>query len=125
MGPQGLRKDCGRWVGSSPCGRSEPEAVSGVAPGFRNTTESFEMNRLRVQQLLGVALGVLLGYLAATGKLNPFQKAEAASPPSSTVATGPDGSAACCPEGAAQAQLVAMTNPKVKEAVSRVEAQGK
>src|SRR5437868_14590282 len=84
----------------------------------------------RVQMLLVLAAGALIGYAAASGKLNPFQRAEAAQPGGptvveKTVASQPAGSFGCCPEDATKAQLLAMSDPKVQTAVARAQAQGK
>src|SRR5215831_3102358 len=61
--------------------------------------------------------GTLLGYAAASGKLNPFARAEAAPPEGASAVEktgGPQpGDPACCPEGASKSQLLALADPKV------------
>jgi arylsulfatase len=72
----------------------------------------------RVQLLAGIAIGALLGYLAASARLNPFQRADAA-PPSAEVgstkaaASSSAATAACCEE-VNRSQLVALADQKVK-----------
>src|SRR5262245_343759 len=66
---------------------------------FRNT---------RAQTVAVLAIGALLGYLAASGRLNPFQWARAA-PPAPAAA---EGQADCC-DGAGKAGLLAGAARKV------------
>jgi arylsulfatase len=71
-----------------------------------------------------LAVGGLLGYAAASGRLDVFRKANAGPP----EPTGPqkasacaEGAAACCPTGLAKGELVALADPKLKEAVAVAE----
>src|SRR5438067_8258640 len=78
---------------------------------------------------LCLAAGTLMGYAAASGKLNPFPRAEA-TPPEGAAAVektaGPQaGDPACCPEGASKGQFLALADPKVRTAVAKVQANGK
>src|SRR5262245_41834855 len=88
---------------------------------FRNT---------KVLACICTAAGILLGYAAASGMLNPFPKA-AATPPVGSPAVEKTGcpqtgdTPACCSEGVSKSQLVALADPKVKAAVARVQGQGK
>jgi arylsulfatase len=87
------------------------------------------LRNTRVQLVAVLAAGALLGYLAASGSLNPFSRADANSPESKAVAVKPAdsdsvGKLACC-EDVNKSQLVAMADPKVKEAVARVQKNGK
>src|SRR5438445_5212396 len=85
---------------------------------------------VRVQMIAMLAIGSLLGFAAASGKLNPFQRADAAPPgrPTAVEKTGAsqsgDGSA-CCEEDAKKAQLLAMADPKAQTAAARAQAPGK
>jgi arylsulfatase len=72
---------------------------------------------VRVQLAAVLAVGVLLGYLAASGRLNPFQKADAAAPSSNAAQPGDDDKAPCC-EGVNKGQLLAQADPKVKAAAA-------
>jgi arylsulfatase len=69
---------------------------------FRNT---------RAQMTAMLAVGALLGYLAASGRLNPFQWARAAAPPAPAAAEA-EGQAACC-DGAGKAGLLAAAARRV------------
>jgi arylsulfatase len=71
-----------------------------------------------------VAVGVLVGYLAASGRVNPLQRAEAAPPPSGTAGTGSGDNGVCC-EDVNKGRLLAMADPKVQEAVAQAEKGGK
>jgi arylsulfatase A-like enzyme len=83
----------------------------------------------RVQIAAGLAVGVLIGYLAASGRLNPFQRADAAEPErgaaSVNAAESGSGTEPPCCEKVNKGELLAMADPKVKEAVARAEANGK
>jgi arylsulfatase len=68
-----------------------------------------------------LAVGTLLGYLAASGKLNPFARAETIQP----AAAAACGARAACCEDVNKGQLVALADPKVKAAVARAEQNGK
>jgi len=61
----------------------------------------------RIQGLVLVALGALLGYGAASGKWNPFQKVDAA--PAALKSSQAD-APACCAAGTARSQLLALAN---------------
>jgi arylsulfatase len=72
----------------------------------------------KVQMVAVVAIAALLGYLAGVGKLNPFQRANAAAP-STEAATGKAAvssnaaTPACCDQ-VNKSALVALADPKVK-----------
>jgi arylsulfatase len=70
-----------------------------------------------------LAAGLLLGYLAASGRLNPSSKAEAAPPPAGTAQRGGDGPA-CCDEVNA-ARLVALADARPGTAAPAARADGK
>src|SRR5262245_29932724 len=77
------------------------------------------LKNTRVQMIAMLAIGGLLGYEAASGKLDVFGRANGEQ--SRTSASDRESSAAdgaCCPEGLTKGQLVAMADPKVKEAVA-------
>jgi arylsulfatase len=71
-----------------------------------------------------VAAGGLLGYAAASGKLNPFARAEAA-PLGPTVAAKAADKDACCTDGLDKAQLLARAEPKSRAGDGPVAADGK
>src|SRR5262249_44768747 len=89
----------------------------------------------RVQMIAMLVIGSLLGFVAASGKLDAFRKANAAPPPSS-VAERENGAelvqvrlqkneaaaATCCSEGATKGQLVAMADPNPLPDASQVTA---
>src|SRR3984957_3463899 len=83
----------------------------------------------KVQMLLVLVAGISLGYAAATGRLNPFAKAEAAQPgqAAATDKTGgdKDDASGCCSDGADRAKQVALNDPNVKAAVARIQKNGK
>jgi arylsulfatase len=58
-----------------------------------------------------LAVGALLGYLAASGRLNPFSRADAAQPPSGRAEATGGACPACCEE-VNKGQLLAMADPK-------------
>jgi hypothetical protein len=71
----------------------------------------------RVQMIAVLAIGGLLGYVAASGKLNPFSRADAAplSEGSTSAGTQSDNApkAACCDQ-LNKGQLLALADPKPK-----------
>jgi arylsulfatase len=74
-----------------------------------------------------LAGGALLGYLAAAGHFNPFQKAGAASPTSEAATAGPatvgnDACPLCCSTGENRGQLLALADPKQPTAAARAQA---
>src|SRR5438105_4741973 len=81
----------------------------------------------RVQMAAVLAAGILLGYAAASGKLNPFPRAEAGphDAPAVVAPAGDDTCAGCCSEGKNRQQLLAMADPKVKAAIAKAEGEGK
>jgi arylsulfatase len=87
---------------------------------FRNT---------RVQMAAVLAAGLLLGYLAASGRLNPFQRAEAAAPGESLAtdktAGTPSAGPACCSEGGSKSQLLASAGPIAQAGGAKGGAEGK
>src|SRR5579871_2232258 len=78
-----------------------------------------------VQMIAMLAVGGLLGYAAASGKLDAFRQASA-QPPQPTVSEKPSSSVEstldCCSEGVTKGQLVAMADPKVQQAVAKAQA---
>jgi arylsulfatase A-like enzyme len=86
---------------------------------FRNT---------RLQMMAVLAVGVLLGYLAATGRLNPFAKAGAAAQSEEARTTKPteagNSDPACCCDGVDKGELLALANRKARVA-ARAEGKGK
>jgi arylsulfatase len=65
----------------------------------------------KVQMLLVLAAGALVGFAAASGRLNPFQKADAGQPGGASGVTKtpesePDACPACCSEGPKKGQLL-------------------
>src|SRR5262249_45361769 len=94
------------------CGREEavlPERGSGrilcVASG-----EETMLRNTRVQMLLVLVTGAVVGYVAAGGRINPFPSASAA-PSGGPAASEPTANsqsqdrAACCPDGGNKGQL--------------------
>ena len=99
------------------------------------------MKNSRLGAVLFVGLGMLLGYAAASGKTNPFQRAGAAPTAAAAIVgvshdetkphpagegcvrSGPD-KANCC-DDMNRGQLLAMADPKVKDAVEQGEAKDK
>jgi uncharacterized protein (TIGR03000 family) len=100
---------------------------------FRNT---------RAQMVAFVAIGALSGYLAASGRLNPSERAEAAQTPSTdfgllgkakaeppagftarATATSQTGeSHACCSEGSIKGELLALAESKAGQAAGNLQA---
>jgi len=83
---------------------------------FRNT---------RAQMAAVLAAGVLLGYLAASGRWNPASWAGTTSPAAqarddTSAKPDPGEKPACCEE-VNKAQLVALADPKLKEKISRAQ----
>jgi arylsulfatase len=62
----------------------------------------------KLQMTAVLAVGVLCGYLAASGRLNPFQRADAGEPDRAAAAEKPAGPA-CCDEGN-RGQVLALAN---------------
>jgi arylsulfatase len=82
-----------------------------------------------MQMIAALVIGGLLGYAAASGKLDAFRRAAAGSPQppvaqkeNSPVGTTP---ATCCSEGLNKGQLVAMADPKAVGRLVEVQAEGK
>jgi arylsulfatase A-like enzyme len=78
----------------------------------------------RVQMIAMLAVGGLLGYAAASGKLDGFRKAQAEPPKQPVVEKEGNraaSAAACCPDGLPKGELVALADPKVKAAVATAE----
>jgi arylsulfatase len=83
----------------------------------------------RVQLIAMLAIGGLLGFAAASGKLDVFRKVSA-EPPQPIVTDKESSSvevadAPCCSEGLARGQLVALAAPKVRAAAAKIQANGK
>jgi arylsulfatase A-like enzyme len=78
----------------------------------------------RMQMIAMLAVGGLLGYAAASGKLDGFRKAQAEplkQPAAEKEGNRAASAAACCPDGLPKAELVALADPKVKETLARAE----
>jgi arylsulfatase len=76
-----------------------------------------------------LAIGSLLGYTVASGKLDLSRRANA-EPPRDAGASNEGSSvkvaaAPCCPEGSARGELLARADPRVKAAVTKAEQEGK
>jgi Sulfatase len=73
-----------------------------------------------------VAIGALLGYVAASGRLNSWQRAAAESFAPKAAADKPSapakGRLGCC-DGVTKGQFVAMADPNVQEAVATAQEQ--
>src|SRR6516162_573331 len=73
-------------------------------PMFRNA---------RVQMAAVLAVGVLLGYVAASGRFNPFQRAGAADPSDGSAQAGDGDKPDCgCSDGLSRGQLLAKADEK-------------
>src|SRR6516164_1370611 len=73
--------------------------------------------KLRVQMTAMLGVGVLFGYLAASGRLNPLSDAGAASPQVQGPKVKPPAPAenfgpACCSERSTKGELLALADPK-------------
>lgn len=73
-----------------------------------------------VQMLLALGVGAMLGYAAAAGRLNPFQKVRASPPREAQTEEAID----CCSEGGSKSQLLAMTNVEANKAIAGDEKNG-
>jgi arylsulfatase len=62
----------------------------------------------KLQMAAVLAVGVLCGYLAASGRLNPFQRADAAEPPNVKPADSGNGAGAACCEEVNKGNLLAL-----------------
>jgi arylsulfatase A-like enzyme len=71
-----------------------------------------------------VALGGLLGYAAASGKLNPFQRAEAA-PPGERAATQSADKENCCADGLDKASLLVKAETRGSGTTQKADPTGK
>jgi arylsulfatase len=87
------------------------------------------MKKSGVQMIAMLAVGGLLGFAAASGRLDVFGRAGDKQPQPSVAGKGssPAGTtAACCSEDLTKGQLVALADPKVKAAVATAqESNGK
>jgi hypothetical protein len=77
----------------------------------------------RLQMMAVLAVGALLGYLAAAGYLNPFQKARAAPPTgeaatAGSAATGNEACPLCCAPSENKGQLLTLANAKANGAAA-------
>src|SRR5262245_22339058 len=84
----------------------------------------------RMQMIAMLAVGGLLGYAVASGKLDVFRQAHAGPPPQQplvekTTSSVTPAIATCCSEGLTKGQLVAMADPKVTAAATKVQNAGK
>jgi arylsulfatase A-like enzyme len=85
----------------------------------------------RLQTTAVLAAGILLGYLSATDRLNPFPNAHAAPLPADetnrTVSAQPacDAGPASCSEGVSKGTLLALAAPRSGGSVGSVQASGK
>jgi arylsulfatase len=84
---------------------------------------------MKLQMLVILATGVLLGYAAASGKLDPFRAWGSGHSQELTNSSGavqaPDAEATCCSEGLTKGQLVALASPGVEAGAGRPEQNGK
>src|SRR5262249_2134103 len=78
------------------------------------------LKNTRVQMIAVLAIGGLLGYAAASGRFDAFRKANAEPPPTVSQKAGSSSPEApiCCREGTTKAELVALADPNVKEAIA-------
>ncbi len=88
------------------------------------------LKNTRIQMFLVLVAGASIGYAVASGKLNPFQRADAAPPRGSSAGEKTEGpqagdTFACCPQGTSKGQLLAMADPRVKAAVAKAGGNGK
>jgi arylsulfatase len=85
------------------------------------------LRNTRVQLAAVLAAGALFGYLAGSGRLNPFSRADAASPAPEGAGVQPaeGGARAACCEGMNKGALLALAEPRVREALARAERDGK
>jgi arylsulfatase len=82
------------------------------------------LKNTRVQMIAKLAIGGLLGFAAASGKVDVFRKSSAEPPRASAAAKASrpaEDAADCCQENLSRGQLLAMADPKVKEAVAKAE----
>jgi arylsulfatase A-like enzyme len=83
----------------------------------------------KVQMIAMLAIGGLLGYAAASGKLDVFRRASASPPQQPLVekVSGPvkTASATCCSEGLTKGYLVAMADPRAASRATEAQAEGK
>ncbi len=83
----------------------------------------------RIQMLVVLLVGATLGYAAASGKLNPFDRAEAAPPQGAasteTTAKSETCELSCCSEGTGKGQLLAYADPKARLTAAKAQANGK
>jgi arylsulfatase A-like enzyme len=85
------------------------------------------LKNTRLQMIAMLAVGGLLGYAAASGKLDVFRKANA-EPPKQSLADKENAAvkaAACCSEGSTKGQLLAMADPKPAGLAGKPQAEGK
>jgi hypothetical protein len=81
------------------------------------------LRNTRLQMTAMLAVGGLLGYAAAAGKLDLSRRARA-EPPQNPVASKVTSSvkaaaATCCAEGSAKGELLALADPRAKPSVSK------
>jgi arylsulfatase len=86
------------------------------------------LKNTRLQMIAVLAIGGLLGYVAASGKLNPFSRADAAPLSEGSTSAGTESgsaaNAACCDQ-LNKGQLLALADPKPKAGVTNTQANGK
>src|SRR5262245_14126545 len=85
------------------------------------------LRNTRIQMAAVLAAGALLGYLAASGKLNPFSRADAApsSERSTTTRTDSGSASAACCDQLNKGQLLALADPKPKANAATAQEGGK
>jgi arylsulfatase A-like enzyme len=92
------------------------------------------LKNTRLQMIAMLAVGGLLGYAAASGRLDLSRKANAGSPEQQAAAATTSAAKAltccsenltCCSENVTKGQMLAMADPKVTSAVERIQADGK
>src|SRR5262245_33992120 len=87
------------------------------------------LRNTKVRMAAVLAVGTLLGYLAASGKLNPFSWANAAPSSAEQASARPAESGggenpACC-EGVSKGELLALAGPKGKNAYTSAQKNDK
>src|SRR5262249_25056917 len=87
------------------------------------------LRNTRFQMAAGLAAGTLLGYLAASGNLNPFSRADAARSKVEAASVKPaqsaTGARAACCEEVSRGRLLALADPNAKATVARAQKNGK
>lgn len=83
------------------------------------------LRNAKIQMFLVLVAGASIGYAAAVGKFNFFQKVEAGPPSGLSPSEKAEGESACCSEGAAKGQLLVLADPKQQSIATKAQANGK